>query len=68
MYGWFGAEVRDDVVVSFDDRSLETCIEICCHGGRAMTERLIADVAAAGAELVHWRQLERRRGPFRIPM
>jgi tRNA modification GTPase len=62
LYGWFGADIRDDVVVSVDDKSLEPCIEICCHGGRAMTDRLIADVVRLGVEQADWRTLERRRG------
>src|SRR5215211_425911 len=62
QYGWFGADIRDDVVVSVDDISVEPCIEICCHGGRAMTDRLVADVVRLGVEQVDWRAFERRRG------
>jgi len=62
IYGWLGADIRDDVVVSVDDKSLEPCIEICCHGGRAMTDRLIGDVVRLGAEQGDWRAIERRRG------
>lgn len=62
VYGWFGADLRDDVVVSVDAESLEPCIEICCHGGRAMTDRLIADVVRLGVEQVDWRAIESRRG------
>lgn len=62
IYGWFGAEMKDDVVVSVDDGISQPCIEISCHGGVAMTERLIAAVVAKGAVEVDWRTLELRRG------
>jgi tRNA modification GTPase len=61
-YGWFGAEVKDDVVLFVDGDADRSSVEVSCHGGAAITERLIADVVRQGARLVDWRAFERRRG------
>jgi len=61
-YGWFGDDARDDVVLCVDDQSAEPSIEIYCHGGSALIERLIADIAQRGAQQVDWRTAERLRG------
>ena len=61
-YGWFGDDARDDVVLGVDEQSAEPTVEISCHGGPALIERLIADIAKYGAYQVDWRTAERLRG------
>ena len=52
-YGVFvdGDEPLDDVVVSVDSRAGESAVDICCHGGVRVVERILQALGSAGVAL-----------------
>ena len=62
LYGTFGAEVRDDVVLRVVRREPTAEVEVHCHGGPAMVDALVAALVERGAGRVDWREYLRRQG------
>ncbi len=53
MYGRWGANPVEDVVVC---RRSDTHVELHCHGGQAASDRILADLASAGAGTIAWEE------------
>jgi tRNA modification GTPase len=66
VYRSIGRSIQDDVVLHVNSTGDE--VEIFCHGGSAMVDSLLADLAAMGAAMTSWQHLERCRGrtPYQV--
>ncbi|HVJ79800.1 MAG TPA: GTPase [Planctomycetia bacterium] len=62
LYGDFGVGIVDDVVMTLLPAQSGTIVEIHAHGGVAMAAALLDQIAAAGAAIADWREIELRRG------
>lgn len=63
MYGCFGADVKDDLVVYVSRSGGENAtVEIHCHGGPAIAAALLDAIQNEGAKLVDWRAYLERLG------
>lgn len=65
-YGDFGGEVQDDVVVRVVANSIVSEAEIHCHGGVAMVDALLLELAKQGVRIVDWREYLRLQGMSEI--
>jgi len=53
LLGWFGPEPAEQVVLR---RCEDQAVELCCHGGPLVVERIVRQIVEAGAASVGWRR------------
>lgn len=56
LYGCFGLQAKDDVVLSQKQFGDSVEVLIHCHGGAAITRSLLTDIVARGAQQVTWQE------------